>query len=261
MREDPAFAAAVRTSLRKVRGILYGPSAEDVLQSSLKGLPVALDPTRLSLDASRRGLQTQDVLLIVSALQMVPPGTIQRLNLSHTSLSMHAATELAGAHLALSALTALRLRGCSLRDGGVRLLCEALHDPSASASSQLSELALASNGLTSACASDIAAAVRELPALLTIDLSYNELGNACCITIAESLGERCVLQSLSLASVAVDDEGVTRLASALSAVPLLELVSSASSPSPPVCIPLPRSPHLHFLHRRNSMAMQPLTLP
>ena len=222
MRDRPEFTASLARSMRGLRS-LASPSAADSLQASLKGLPIAFDSSRASLDGSRRGFRSVDIMRIASCLQAVPPGTVLRLNLSHTPFSIDAAAAFAVAHTMLSALCVLRLRGCDLGDGGAELICSALHHPAATASAPLNELALASNALGLSAAGAIAEAVRELPDLLTLDLSYNGLGSSGCVAIAEAIGECRMLQSLSLASVGLDDVGTVRLASALSTVPLAEL--------------------------------------
>ena len=167
----------------------------------------------------------------VTSSRAAPPGTLTKLNLSHTPLSEASALALGQAHLALAALGALRLRGCGLGDVGLAPICRALHHPEAAASSRLTELALASNGLTPSIASRLADALRELPALLSLDLSYNPLGADGCVSIGEALSERRVLQALSLASCALDDAGVTRLAASLKDVPLGELDLDGNSAS------------------------------
>ena len=127
------------------------------------------------------------------------------------------------AHLALTRLAALRLRGCALGDAGVVPICRALHHPEAAASSRLAELALASNGLTAASAAELGEALRELPALLSLDLSYNPLGASGCVLVGEALAERRALQALSLASCGLEDAGIAALAASLKHVPLGEL--------------------------------------
>ncbi len=223
LREDPALAASLRRVVRRIQSTFSGPSQEDLLQQAVRGLPVALDSSRSSIDGSRRGLRAPDLLRIAASLQTIAPGTLRKLNLSHTAMSVDVAASFGVAHEALSALHVLRLRGCSLGDGGVGLICEALHHPSASASAMLAELALSSNGLTPAAATHLAEAVRELPSLVVLDLSYNELGSHGCVAIGEALGERRVLQSLSLAATGLQDEAVAHLAGLLSLTPLAEL--------------------------------------
>ena len=225
VQDSPELKKALRAKLAAARSLL--PAAEpqplEVLRAALGKMPVALDVDKFSLDASRRGLSDDDLAAIARALQAAPAGTLLKLNLSHTPVAETSARALAQAHLALASLAALRLRGCTLGDAGVRPICRALHHPEASASSRLGELALASNGLTAKSAGEVADALRELPALLSLDLSYNPLGADGCIVVAEALAERRVLHALSLASCRLNDEGVTRLAAALRDVPLGEL--------------------------------------
>lgn len=223
LKEDPALAVSLRGIARRLQSTFSGPSQEDLLQQAMRGLPVALDSSRSSIDGSRRGLRSPDLLRIASMLQTITPGTLRKLNLSHTAMSVDVAATFGFAHEGLSALLVLRLRGCSLGDGGVGLICEALHHPSSAASSPLTELALASNGLTPAAATHLADAVRELPSLVMLDLSYNELGSLGCVAIGEAISERRVLQSLSLAATGLHDEAVAQLAGLLSLTPLVEL--------------------------------------
>ena len=61
----------------------FKSSVKEVLQNALRGLPVALDSSRTSLDGSRRGLRTPDLMRVASCLQAVKPGTLRKLNLSH----------------------------------------------------------------------------------------------------------------------------------------------------------------------------------
>ena len=219
--EHPELTSAVATTLKKLRSALTNErTSEDLLLAALRGLPVAFDAERRSLDASRRGLTPDNLRRLASSLQQVPSGTVLKLNLSHTPLA-EVAPALAHAHLALSALSALRMRGCALTDAGVAPICRALHHADAAASSQLAELALASNGLTAASADALAAAVRELPTLQSLDMSYNPLGRAGCVAIGEALAEVRALTCLSLASVGLDDEGCAALAEIISVVPSL----------------------------------------
>ena len=223
LKEDPGLSVSLRRIARRLQSTFSGPSQEDLLQQAMRGLPVALDSSRSSIDGSRRGLRSPDLLRIASMLQTITPGTLRKLNLSHTAMSVDVAATFGAAHEGLSALLVLRLRGCSLGDGGVGLICEALHHPSSAASSPLTELALASNGLTPAAATHLADAVRELPSLVMLDLSYNELGSLGCVAIGEAISERRVLQSLSLSATGLHDEAVAQLAGLLSLTPLVEL--------------------------------------
>ena len=221
--EHPELTSAFTSTLKKLRSVLTNDRTNaEVLLAALRGLPVAFDAERGSLDASRRGMNADNLRRLASVLQQVPAGTVLKLNLSHTELT-EAAPALAHAHLALSALSALRLRGCALGDVGIGLVCRALHHPTATASSQLSELALASNGLTAAAGGAMADALRELPLLQSLDLSYNALGREGCIAIGEALAEVRALHTLSLANVGLTDEAAAALAEVLSVVPLSEL--------------------------------------
>ena len=218
LRDHPELAARLKRSLRRAVAPFAKPSATDALHDALRGLPVALDAARSSLDGSRRGLKTTDLLRIAACIEAAPPGTLRRLNLSHTPLSVDVAASLSQAHAAISQLHVLRLRGCALGDSGVALICMALNHRDATASTTITELALAANGLTPHAADALASAVRESPSLCTLDLSYNQLGPAGCIAIAEAIGERRVLQTLSLSSAGLDDDSVVRLGHALSSV-------------------------------------------
>ena len=197
--------------------------ATELLRKQLGGLALSLDAEKRSLDGSRRGLSESDLAKVATALQATAPGTILKLNLSHTPISEASARALGEAHLTLCRLSALRLRGCKLGDAGAAFICRALHHPDAASSSRLAELALASNGLTASAAAELADALRELPALQSLDLSYNPLGGAGCALIAEALAERRVLVALSIASCSLDNDGVVALAAALRDVPLGEL--------------------------------------
>ena len=199
------------------------PLAHDVLRKQLGGMALSLDADKRSLDGSRRGLTDADIAAVARALQATPAGTILKLNLSHTPLSEPSARALAQAHLSLSRLSALRLRGCALGDVGAVFICRALHHPEASSSSRLSELALASNHLTPSAAPEIAEALRELPALHSLDLSYNALGGAGCALLGEALSERRVLRALSLASCNLDDAAIVAVCATLREVPLGEI--------------------------------------
>jgi hypothetical protein len=223
VKDSPQFSEAWTGATKHVRLLLTPNAPEARLRAALRGLSAAYDATRRSLDGSRRGMTSADLMRVAAALRGVPPGTVVKLNLSHTVIEQDVALALAQGHACLADLGALRLRGCALGDESVAALCASLHHPSAASSSQLSELALASNRLSSAAAAAIAEAVLELPALQTLDLSYNALGHAGCASIGEALAERRSLQTLSLASVGLDDSGVVALATLLSEVPLLDL--------------------------------------
>ena len=203
LKDRPELAAAIENSTSQLRSLFpFGRGAaspERALQRALRGLPVALDVERRSLDGSRKVLTIDQVRALAAALLAQPPGTVLKLNLSHTPLPPTSAAALgSAAHEALAALSALRLRACALGDSGVAPLCAALHHPEASASSCLAELALASNNLTSASAAVIAAAVRELPRLISLDLSYNALGTEGCLAVGDALAEvRCSRASRS----------------------------------------------------------------
>jgi hypothetical protein len=119
LKEDPALAVSLRGIARRLQSTFSGPSQEDLLQQAMRGLPVALDSSRSSIDGSRRGLRSPDLLRIASMLQTITPGTLRKLNLSHTAMSVDVAATFGFAHEGLSALLVLRLRGCSLGDGGV----------------------------------------------------------------------------------------------------------------------------------------------
>ena len=221
--DDPRLQSVLKALSRRARLLVAQPTAEEALQMALRGVNVAFDAERRSLDGSRRGLQPDDLQRIISALAASPPGTLLKLNLSHTRLcadggsgAADAAQALAQAHLRVAALSALRLRGCELGDAGCVVICRALHHADATASARLTELALASNGLSERSARPLADAVRELPRLQALDLSYNPLGpDACallCMAIVDGGG---LVQSLSLASVGLDDPGTARVAAIL----------------------------------------------
>ena len=225
LHDSPEFRKKLNDKIAAVQALMPNakPPPHMLLHAALGSLPVAVDADKRSLDGSRRGLKTEDLITIAQALQAAPPGTILKLNLSHTVVAKESASALGESHLALARLAALRMRGCNLGDHGVVPILRALHHPEAAASSRLTELALASNGLTAASAGELAHALRELPALLSLDLSYNALGPDGCALVAEALAERRVLEALSLASTGLDDLGITRLAAALCDVPLGEL--------------------------------------
>ena len=235
LNDSPELRKNLRDKIAAVQALMPGakPNPHMLLRAVLASLPVALDTDKLSLDGSRRGLSTENLITIARALQAAPPGTLLKLNLSHTAVAEESACALGQSHLALARLAALRMRACQLGDVGVVPIIRALHHPEAAASSRLAELALASNGLTATSASELAHVLRELPALLSLDLSYNPLGSDGCALVAEALAERRVLEALSLASVGCDDPGVTRLAEAVGDVPLRELDLDGNGASDP----------------------------
>ena len=116
LKEDPALAVSLRGIARRLQSTFSGPSQEDLLQQAMRGLPVALDSSRSSIDGSRRGLRSPDLLRIASMLQTITPGTLRKLNLSHTAMSVDVAATFGFAHEGLSALLVLRLRGCSQQE-------------------------------------------------------------------------------------------------------------------------------------------------
>ena len=130
MDDRPELAAALKNSTNQLRSLLPFSSTstpEHALQLALRNLPLALDVDRRSLDGSRKTLSTEQVRVLAAALQAQPPGTVRKLNLSHTALPLRSAEALGnGAHEALAALSALRLRGCALGDAAIVPLCSAL---------------------------------------------------------------------------------------------------------------------------------------
>ena len=220
--DNPELQKQINSKLASLRSLMpYAePLPHDILLKALGTLPVAFDADKRSLDGSR------------------PVGREYRDRRKRRRLRWHAHRSLA--HAASRGLGrwrwATRARAeaaaARLRSGDVGPRpSRALHHPEAAASSRLTELALASNGHTPSIASRLADALRELPALLSLDLSYNPLGADGCVSIGEALSERRVLQALSLASCALDDAGVTRLAASLKDVPLGELDLDGNSAS------------------------------
>ena len=203
-------------------------------------LPSSVSSSDDAIDASRRGLRDDELLLVARYILDAQHGTrLRKLNLSHTPLSEAVVGVLSEGLRANGELSTLRLRDCSLGDANAAALCGALSVPPPPQPPEaplvgvgrppppppraLSELAIASNRLGPAAGGAIAAAVRALPSLVQLDLSFNPLGGEACVTVCEALTRAGCVRVLGLACASIDDGAAWRLALALRGVPLLEL--------------------------------------
>ncbi|XP_072132696.1 NACHT, LRR and PYD domains-containing protein 3-like, partial [Mobula birostris] len=106
----------------------------------------------------------------------------------------------------------LRLGSNRLGDSGVKLLSSVLKNPEC----KIQKLWLDSNGLTAACAEDLASALSENSSLTELDMSTNELRDAGVIKLSEALkNPDCKIQRLELLDACLTDSCTENLASAL----------------------------------------------
>ncbi|XP_062892774.1 uncharacterized protein LOC134339917 [Mobula hypostoma] len=106
----------------------------------------------------------------------------------------------------------LRLGSNRLGDSGVKLLSSVLKNPEC----KIQKLWLDSNGLTAACAEDLASALSENSSLTELDMSTNELRDAGVTKLSEALkNPDCKIQRLDLLDACLTDSCTENLASAL----------------------------------------------
>ena len=163
-------------------------------------LPSSVSVAGDSLDGSRRGLKSAELALVTQ--YMLSPDTghkLRKLNLSHTPLSEEVVSQLCEALKILPELTVLRVRDCALRDVDAAAICDALHPPGVTRRRALVELAIASNDLGVESGKAIAAAVRELPALCHLDVSFNKLTGSSGQQIARAIALSRSIETLGFA--------------------------------------------------------------
>ncbi|XP_067916273.1 NACHT, LRR and PYD domains-containing protein 3-like [Heterodontus francisci] len=142
-----------------------------------------------------------------------PKCRLQTVVMVSSGLTEACVGDLSSALLVNESLRNLQLGDNGLGDTGLKRLCMALRDPVC----KLQKLGVDRNGLTKACAEDLAFALGGSCSLTELDLSENRLGDAGFIvlsTVLQSPG--CGLQALALASNKLSDACAWELSAILS---------------------------------------------
>ncbi|XP_072893873.1 NACHT, LRR and PYD domains-containing protein 12-like isoform X2 [Hemitrygon akajei] len=178
---------------------------------------LSTNPLLTGLDLSENKLGDAGVKIVSVALRN-PECKIQKLRLTHVSLTDSGTENLASALSANPSLTELNLSDNHLGDSGVKLVSAALRNPEC----KIQKLWLIDVGLTDSGAEDLASALSTNPLLTGLDLSENKLGDAGVKIVSVALrNPECKIQKLRLTHVSLTDSGTENLASALSANPSL----------------------------------------
>ncbi|XP_038656930.1 NACHT, LRR and PYD domains-containing protein 12-like [Scyliorhinus canicula] len=151
------------------------------------------------------------VAFLAAALKK-PKCKLQMVGLVNNGLTEVCAGDLSAALTCNDSLRKLQLRANSLGDRGLKTLCGAL----GATNCKLQSLDVNGNGLTGACAEDLACLLGESGSLLELDIGVNALDDAGVIVLCASLQRAdCKLQTLHLDSNNLSDACAPELSSVL----------------------------------------------
>uniref|UniRef100_A0A8C0WAW5 NACHT, LRR and PYD domains-containing protein 5 n=1 Tax=Castor canadensis TaxID=51338 RepID=A0A8C0WAW5_CASCN len=153
-----------------------------------------------------------DGVCLLSRSMRLPSCALQRLMLNECGVDTTACGFLAFMLMSNRRLTHLSLSRNPLEDNGIKLLCEAMRDPTC----RLQDLELMSCHLSSASCKNLACVITRNKHLRSLDLSDNVLGDSGVVALCEGLKQRdSTLRRLGLEACGLTSECCTTLWSVL----------------------------------------------
>uniref|UniRef100_H0XCK3 NLR family pyrin domain containing 5 n=1 Tax=Otolemur garnettii TaxID=30611 RepID=H0XCK3_OTOGA len=157
-------------------------------------------------------LGKEGVSLLSRSLRL-PGCNLRRLILNHCGLDITGCGFLAFALMGNARLTHLSLSLNPLEDDGMKLLCEAMREPSC----QLQDLELVRCQLTATCCTDLSYVISRSKYLKSLDLAANTLGDSGVMVLCEGLTQKkSLLTRLGLEACGLTSDCCEVLSSALS---------------------------------------------
>ncbi|XP_040177154.1 NACHT, LRR and PYD domains-containing protein 3-like [Rana temporaria] len=145
-----------------------------------------------SINLSSNDLQDSGVKYLCQGLQH-PECALQELRLMYCGLTSSCCDDLRSILIANRTLIKLLLKGNTLGNAGIKLMCDGLKHPGCT----LQELRLESCGLTSYRCEDIRSVITTNRSLVKLDLTLNHLSDSGIESLCEGLGHPgCILQEL-----------------------------------------------------------------
>nr|XP_021510064.1 NACHT, LRR and PYD domains-containing protein 5 [Meriones unguiculatus] len=168
--------------------------------------------TLTHLCLSNNQMKTEQVRVLCQFMRR-PECALQRLILNHCDLREYSYSYLALMLMNNRKLTHLNLNLNPMEDGGMKLLCEALKEPTC----YLQELEVVNSQLTRDCCEDLACVIRKNKHLKSLDLGNNALGDKGIKALCEGLRQNeSFLRRLGLEACGLTSDCCEALVSALS---------------------------------------------